>query len=52
MKYRVVLREKRRIESPIFIGNKNLANILYNLLVCAKREVSIYLEKALIRFVK
>jgi hypothetical protein len=41
IKCSAVLREKNRIESPIPIGNENLVNKLYSLLVLVENEVSI-----------
>ena len=43
-----MLREKNRIESPIPIGNKNLINKLYSLLILKENKVSI-IEMALVR---
>jgi hypothetical protein len=42
-----VLREKKRIKSPMPISNKNLANKLYSLLARAKSAVSILSGKGI-----
>ena len=43
-----MLREKNRIKSPIPIGNENLVNELYSLLILIEKEVNILSRKEII----